>query len=278
MGVHRLTAATVLGFSVLTLGCGSDKEFEPAAPFRKTEDIQVWATSASAVAVYSNVYEIFGVADGHLTFPDSSCPMTSDDGTTLTVSGGCTDGSDREWSGEATVTRDGDESSVVLDDFNGNDGSVSRRFTAPSFYEFEAELVIGGVTTISYSGSVEGDYVGASTWNGSGRVEREGYLPPNGEVEATTADQVVNDDLCSGQPVSGSTTLQAQGDTAVITYDGATDCDADANARLSVNGKDRGLVAGINCSAGRPGTRGSRAPFVIFALGLCVLRLRSRRN
>ena len=243
-------------------------------PFRNEEDVQVWATSASAVGVYAHAYEAIGVADGQLTFSDPDCPVTMDDGTTFTITGGCTDASDREWTGEATVTREGDDRTLRLDDFNANVGTVSLRLTAPSEHEFDADLVSGGVTTITYSGTVVGDYGSSTLWNGSGRVERD--FPPTGVVEATTADQVVDDDVCAGQPVSGSTTLHAEGDTAVVTYDGATDCDPDQNARLSVNGKDRGLVSGIMCAMGSGGRGASSFPFGLFALTLLLARSRRR--
>jgi hypothetical protein len=251
------------------LGCGSDDPFEPVPPFSAKSDVKVWANSASAVGVYVHAYEAIGVADGALTFGDPTCPTTSDDGTTLTITGGCTDASDREWTGEATVVRDGGERTLTLDAFDGNEGTVVVRETGESTNEFVANLVIGGVTTIDYTGSVEGGYEGRTTWNGSGRVERDGVYPPNGSVEATTADQVL-DDACSGQAYSGSTTLQAGDDTAVITYDGATDCDDDQNARLSVNGKDRGLVSGISCAMGTAGRRAG-APPVEFALALAAI-------
>jgi hypothetical protein len=249
----RLAAFLVLGSSAFVLGCSSDKEFERATPFRNEEDVQVWATNASAVAVYSNAYEPIAVADGQATFSDPECPVTSDDGTTLTISGGCTDAGGKEWTGEATVTREGDDRTLEFDDFDGKVGTVTLRLTAPSAHEFDVDLVIG-----------------------SGRVEREGYFSPTGVVEATTADQVVDDAVCSGQPVSGSTTLHAHGDTAVVTYDGATDCDPDQNARLSVNGKDRGLVSGISCAM-RSGTRRSSSfPFGLFALTILLARSRRR--
>lgn len=272
----RLAAFLVLGSSAFVLGCSSDKEFERATPFRNEEDVQVWATNASAVAVYSNAYEPIAVADGQATFSDPECPVTSDDGTTLTISGGCTDAGGKEWTGEATVTREGDDRTLEFDDFDGKVGTVTLRLTAPSAHEFDVDLVIGSVTTITYSGTIEGDYDGPTLWNGSGRVEREGYFSPTGVVEATTADQVVDDAVCSGQPVSGSTTLHAHGDTAVVTYDGATDCDPDQNARLSVNGKDRGLVSGISCAM-RSGTRRSSSfPFGLFALTILLARSRRR--
>jgi MYXO-CTERM domain-containing protein len=76
--------------------------------------------------------------------------------------------------------------------------------------------------------------------------------------------------------VSGSITLHAQGDTAVVTYDGETDCDPDQNAHLSVNGKDRGFVSGINCAM-RNGTRGSSS-FPAGLLALTLLLAHSRRR
>jgi len=269
--------AWVLVVVPMCVGCGSDDPFEPAPPFSAKSDVKVWANSASAVGVYIHAYEAIAVADGALTFGDPACPTTSDDGTTLTITGGCTDGSDREWTGEATVVRDGGERTLTLDAFNGNEGTVVVRETGESTNEFVANLVIGGVTTIDYTGSVEGGYEGRTTWNGSGRVERDGF-PPNGAVEAMTADQVL-DEACSGQAYSGSTTLQSGDDTAVITYDGATDCDGDQNARLSVNGKDRGFVSGISCTVGIVGRRlGAPAWGLALALATLISGVARRRR
>ncbi|WP_437535913.1 hypothetical protein WME79_15385 [Sorangium sp. So ce726] len=262
--------ARVFLLAPMLAGCGSDKELGPVPPFQSEEHVQVWATSASALGVYVHAYEPIAVADGHLNFQDPACPMTSDDGTTLTIAGGCTDEGDRQWSGRATVTRDGGERTLTFEDFDGKDGTMVVRTTGPSFHEFHADLVIGGVTTIGYDGTIEGDYTGRTTWNGSGTVRRDGLLAPTGIVEATTVDEVVDDGVCSGQPVSGSTTLQSRGDTAVITYDGATDCDAEQNARFSVNDRDRGMVSGINCAIDAPG-RSDRAGRFGVAVALAAL-------
>jgi hypothetical protein len=270
---------SLLALLTIVVGCGSDNEFEEAPPFRHEEDVKIWATSSSALGVYVNGYEPIAIADGHQTFLDPVCPETSDDGTTLTITGGCTDQNDREWTGRATVVRDGGERTLTLDGFDDCDGTVVVRETGPSLNEFRADLAIGRVTFIEYDGIVEGGYTGRSTWNGSGRIERKGVLPPTGVVEATTADEVVDDEICSGQPVSGTTTLQSRGDTAVVTYDGATDCDDEQNARLSVNGDDRGLISGIHCATNAPGGRGRTGAYAIaFALaallGLCRRGLR----
>ncbi len=263
----RIVSRTTLLLAVFlsAVGCKEDKEFEPVSPFATDEDIQVWATNASAFAVYSHAYEAIGVADGALSFADPACPETSDDGTVLTITGGCTDANDEEWSGQATVTRDGGDHELVMDGYNGNDGTMLVRLVAPAMREFDADMLIGGVTAIEYTGTIGGDYMGPTLWNGSGTVERTGYFRPTGVVDAMTVDQLVDDDTCSGQPVSGTTTLHGRGDTAVITYDGATDCDPDQNARVSVNGKDRGLVAGINCSVANVGATASGVSGHVFA-------------
>ncbi|HEX6273331.1 MAG TPA: hypothetical protein VFZ53_09830 [Polyangiaceae bacterium] len=263
-----------LAGAALFTACGSDKGFEASAPFEDVEDVKVWATSASAVAVYSHAYELLGVADGALGFADPTCPATNDDGTTLTVTGGCTDANERVWEGRATVVRDGDDRTLSFGGFNDNEGTVEVRVVEGPMLEvplreFAAELVVGDVTKIRYAGTVAGDYTGPTLWNGSGRVARSGFIEPTGSVDATTVDELVDGELCSGQPVSGSTTLEARGDTAVVTYDGATDCDAEQNARLVVNGEDRGLVSGIACTVTAVGAdRGGLAAALATLFGI----------
>ena len=266
------------------IGCGDDTEFEPAAPFEKNEDIQVWATNASAVAVYTHAYEPIGVSDGALSYADPACPETSDDGTTFTIRGGCTDTSGKEWGGQATVVRDGEDRLLTLDGFRNDDtvrdGTVRLTLLGPSLREFEANLQLGEVTTIDYVGTVDGDYSGPTVWNGAGRVEREGYLPPVGAVDAETVNEVVDNDVCAGQPVSGATILRTRDHTAVIEYDGVTDCDPDQNAKLTVNDEDRGLIGGILCAVtGVGGTKGASSipAFLLAAAGIAV-RLRRRRR
>ena len=270
-------AARTLALLAFLFGCGSGKEFESDPPFEDKEDVAIWATAASAVGVYVHGYEPFGLADGEVTYADPECPVTSDDGTTLSIAGGCTDVDGREWNGFLTVRRDGDDRMLSFHGFDGKNGTMQLRRLGPSEREFDADLVIGGVTTISYSGRVVGDYVGATTWNGSGRVERHGFLPPSGVVQATTEDEVV-DDRCGGQPFSGTTTLRASGDTAVVTYDGATDCDDEQNALLSVNGEDRGLVSGVNCAVASTGRKvpSGVACALVGLVALFVLRRRRR--
>jgi MYXO-CTERM domain-containing protein len=83
--------------------------------------------------------------------------------------------------------------------------------------------------------------------------------------------------VCAGQPASGSTTLTSGSDTAVITYDGESDCDDKQNAQLSVNGEDRGLIDGIDCSLRPGGARGgSSVAGAVLLLALGALGVRRR--
>ena len=261
-------------------GCGSSDDPDAAKPFQELHDVRVWATTVSAVAVYSRGYQLIAVADGQETYADPTCPSVSDDGTTLTVQGDCTDRAGHDWKGSATVERDGDDRAVKLAAFEGDAGDFTLHQVNPSLHEFEAHYVAGEVTTVDYSGSVHGDYGAETLWHGSGHAKREGVLLPNGEVDATTLDEIVDDSVCSGQPVSGSTTLTAGDQTAVITYDGDTDCDSDQNAQLSVNGEDRGLMDGITCAVRAPGAAGRGAQNATTLVGLALLlgRVRRRRS
>jgi hypothetical protein len=260
--------------------CGSDEPFEPARPFDDPEAVAVWATAASAVGVYSNVYQLIAVYDGHQTYPDVSCPTLEMGDATMSVTGGCTDTLGTEWTGSATVDDNAGELTLTLEDFDHLQGTFTLTPVERAQrlqHDFEAHFVSGGVTTIDYSGSVDGDYDTATIWNGSGHVERQGVFEPVGAVDATTLNEVV-DDACMGQPFSGTTTLEAGDDTAVITYDGESDCDDDKKAQLSVNGEERGEIDGITCAvmaAGAPGGRRSSLVLLAFA-SLAAFRRRSR--
>ncbi len=243
-----------------------------------------WANAASAVGVFAECYVPLAFADGRAPFSDPSCPVTHDDGTTVTIEGGCTASDGFDYHGTVTVVRSGPDARTVTFDDYGTSGSLGdSRLTgtcavhaAPGgAHAFEVDLVDEGgeTTTYQYAGTVAGTYDTPTVWNGTGTVERRGLAAPRGVVEAETVDERLDDAVCSGQATSGQTTLRSGGHVAVITYDGATDCDEAKAARLSVDGEDRGLVEGITCAV-RPGA-GSPWPLaVMVALGAVLVRRR----
>jgi hypothetical protein len=140
------------------------------------------------------------------------------------------------------------------------------RETGTDTYEFTVSMVVEGgmTTTIEYEGTVSGDFDTPTTWNGSGQVIRDGVLPPTGTVDAVTDDQYF-DDVCP-EAASGTTTLQSEGHTAVITYDGATDCDDDAAALWSVDGDDRGTIEGVTCAVSTTAGPAALTPLLLLPL------------
>jgi hypothetical protein len=213
----RLAALTALS-GITLLGCSQPTE---------EEETRTWATSASAVGVYWEIYEPAAFAHGERTFDDPACPVTSDDGTVVTIRGECTTtGGERRY-GAATITRGaGQALEITLDGYGRSTdlgdvrttGTASIRMLEADLHEFDVDLVIqgGSRTHVDYVGTVRGGYDGATTWNGTGTLERSGFAP-TGTVTATTVDERL-DDTCSGQPVSGQTTIERGSRTDVITY------------------------------------------------------------
>ncbi len=264
-----------------------------ASALDEEQNVRVWANSVSALAVYLLFHEELAVSYDQHTYPDTSCPAVDDDGTTLAISGDCTDAEGKRWVGSVTIERSGDGdrelsyskfgNSGSADDAITKDGIVSVRRVEDALHEFDVNLVHAGevTTTVEYEGSVEGGYTGPTVWNGSGTSLREGAVSPVGLVAANTVAQMVDGDVCSGQPASGQTTLSNDEHVVVVTYDGASDCDEAQAARYSVDGRDLGALPGIACTlSGAPGRAGwSWSTFGPFALLLAAsVRLSSRRS
>jgi MYXO-CTERM domain-containing protein len=231
--------------------------------------------------VFAIGYEPLGFADGAHQFADPACPITSDDGTTATIRGGCTDSKGTTWAGTATVVRDGNARHITFDSY-GNDAFGGMERTSGNFDVIEADPVrtfdvdvhrVGGIeTTISYSGTVTGAYQGRTVWNGSGHISRDGITINSGSIDAVTVDEVRDDAVCAGQGASGTTTMTSDAHEVVIAYDGATDCDPDAAAHWTRDGKEMGTITGISCSTGG----GSGFGAIVFALALVLRRRRAR--
>jgi hypothetical protein len=247
-------------------------------------NVQTWANTASALGAYMQVYDVLATVDHRPNvFPDATCPHITDDGTTLTLTADCTDAHGDARHGTATVVRGaGGTMSVTLNGWGQGartTGTATIHDTSPSMRSFDLSLTsAGGASTIyTYSGTVSGSYDGPATFDGTGTIERRGgVLDPIGVVTASTSAQRIDGSVCNGESISGTTTIHGDGRVAVITYDGATACDANHSARWSVDGVEQGLVPGIQCSAS-PG-RGSSTAALAFAAVLAVLTRRSVRR
>jgi hypothetical protein len=262
-------------------GCHSNSLSDPA-------HTTTWANAASAVGVYSSVADPVAFAYGQSPFPDAACPITHDDGTTVTLTGGCTDKGEQRYVGSASLVRTAGGGLAATFDHYGHDADLSQvphlsgtsdvHETTPTDHTFDASYTVeGGVTTqITYSGSVTGTFGVPTVWNGSGTVRRDGIVAPQGSVSATTTDERLDDSVCTGQAVSGTTTLRVGDDVAVITYDGVTGCTSAHPARWTLDGVDRGTLDGITCSM-LPGRPARGAP-VVATLAFAALALLRRRG
>ncbi|HEU5057166.1 MAG TPA: MYXO-CTERM sorting domain-containing protein [Kofleriaceae bacterium] len=271
-----VTRLIIPSTALLVLGCaGGD-------PLADEDDIAGWANSSSAFGVYTLAHEPLGFANDAHSFADPACPATSDDGTTVVITGGCEDSEGRTWDGEVTVVRRDDGWSLTFDGFGDDRFNGMARVTgtfevdrqAADLHAFEADLTRdGGIeSSIVYSGTVAGGYQGPTVWNGSGAISRDGVTINSGDVEAETVDQVRDSEVCPGEGVSGTTTMTSEEHTVVISYDGDTACDDADSARWSLDGEDQGLVEGVTCSAG--GGAGGPAALLLLLAALWLTRRR----
>ncbi len=276
-------------FALLALlpACSSeDKPFTATntSSLADPDNVRTWSNAASAYAIYGNVYQVFAVADGEQEFPDPVCPALEDDGTTLVATGDCTASDGAAWVGSAEVVRSADgDRALTLNGFGTSgstrDGEAHLRVVDETNTDFDVNLShdAGVTTSFDYDGRVEGGYGTRTVWNGSGTVTRDGLAAPNGAVDVTTTDEVVDGDVCSGQPVSGNTTIHNEADeTVIVTYDGAVDCDDEEAASYSLDGEPQGKITGIVCSMGRGSGAGGAAAWL--GVGLLLVLAGARRR
>ena len=319
---------TILAMTGLCVGCGGeDKTEEPApAPAPKgagtlaldgykpasltaSGDADTWAVMVSTPVIYLNSNLVLSqppLMEGNPD-RDTSCPVKTQEGTSVKYTGGCTDKAGWKWFGtltQATVVVNGVaaiqirhegfgyEKPVKCEDntaglfkvlFNGEQtrsqsGSEAADFTLNLHVESsgldESDCTTGSNDLAwEYRGSLQGSQSptdGKSVWNGSGRVGNA----KQGVVTVETKDEVIDSSVCSHEASSGSTTLQAGDHRAVLQYDGAVDCQETSTVKWSVDGAAPITLEGVSCSA----ATGAALPFwgVLGAMGW--LRRRVRRS
>lgn len=247
------------------------------ATFSTAEDLVTWATTASAPNIY------FTALLPVLAFESTeglTCPTIIEEEDRITYEGGCTDEDGVTWEGRIVVETEGGVDTIRYEDLTGTEDTDCEGATEPNVVVFSGVVTRSGLATQTFtidlvlSGSgpdedtcediaeeIAWNYDGTlvqgegemQTWSGSGRVGTTGQ----GVLTATTADEVLDSDACSWEALSGTTTLESAGNTAVITYDGATDCDEDSTVTWTYNGADQGEVAGVSCSAVGAATGGA---------------------
>ncbi len=273
---------------------GGGDPFDAFEPADLTDPVVVveMANNASAPNAYT-LAVLFGAA---LENEDGTCPTRSETDGSVTYTGGCTDSDGDVWVGSAVVNQTGESSGVITyeglgvtstEDCDGGgtvettelfdgtvtiseDGSFEIDMTG-SGTDVDAAACTGQDSTfaIEYSGSQVEESDAVTRWSGQGRFGTS----LRGMVEMSTADEITDDDGCSSEAESGSTTMSADGHEVVITYDGATDCDPESTVTWTLDGADQGELEGVECGTGF----GASAMTAGMAL-LLVLGLRRRRE
>lgn len=303
----------VVAMSGLWVGCGGPAAEAlnkyKAASLASETDVKLWAARASAPNIYASanvavaLVGLLGGSNGQ----DPNCPVVAKDGNTTRITGGCTDTNGVEWFGSIEQVSEGEDTGNALITYDGfgyqkaitgceaSGGKLKLIFQGTSKVtgskskkDFEVDIRLdasgqseGSCTPSSatsaweYKGTIDGadtDFgEGKQTWNGSGRMGDS----QSGVVEVETKAEVVDGSVCNSEAASGSTTIKSGGHTAVIQYDGATDCDEASTVQWSLDGKATGEMEGVRCSAASGPAFSAWSLALLGALGL--MRRRARR-
>lgn len=282
---------------------------------RLESETEVRAMAPASAGTVGSVAYLLLTAVRTMEPTSHGCPRVSIVGNTVTLEGGCTDENGvlqrgrlsvaapmptngRPGEGDATVRSEG--LGTVQDvECGGRTYRVETEgelrldaSTRGAHTEYEFLYVTRGATIDAQTcevrelrggwnirGSIEyvdtGAAVPRTVHNGEGRFGSA----PHGSVRVLTRDEVIDRGACAFEPLSGTTTLTARGRSAVISYDGATQCARDAAASWSLDGQSKGTLTGLACSVGRArGARDHSTKRTVIAVGtaLCGLLVLQR--
>lgn len=276
------------------------------ASFESEKSAHDWASTASAPNAFFAGLTGISIADLSTQEEGSSCPTVTETGSSKTYQGGCTTPKGKVWFGTATssgsmFTGGG---TIAYDSFGYTDMEACKDDMKPTKAAYHGKVTMGGASgsvsfTVNIKLEVSGpnddtcsnedetiaiDYAGSSkdgtedvdkdgdpdadTWNGSGRMGST----LRGVADVTTTNELINDVVCQDEAVSGTTAISANGNTLLITYDGAADCEKDSTVQWSLNGTPKGELKGIRCSVGQHGDPGA---LLLLAFALLLLRMRT---
>ena len=102
----------------------------------------------------------------------------------------------------------------------------------------------------------------------------------SGAIGLSTDNEDFNKVTCPYEASAGSTTITGGGHTAVITYDGATDCSTSSTVTWTYDGIDRGTLFGVFCDVADLGTSSVAGAVGVAGLlaGMLGMRRLRRKN
>lgn len=255
-------------------------------PFAAYPPAELSPGNVAAFASFS-APNLFTVAAVLFTIPElngtPTCPAKTVSGNITTYEGGCVDDSGAEWVGSATSEETESGGMIVYQGFGTRKAELCQGASVTNAFSYTGDLTVTKTgdgqfdylidLAAEYSGAdpdtcievdshalyaYDGKVAGApnttgnlaldkqTSWSGSGRVA----IAQLGVFSTRTDREIVDGAVCEGEALSGTTTLAAGADEAVITYDGATDCEMTSTVQWSLNGVAQGELSGIRCSAG----------------------------
>ena len=182
-----------------------------------------------------------------------------------------------EWIDEMEDTGDPTDDSYI-EEFHG-DGTFEMDLDAGTFamlvslgYSAES-LVTGEVEELSWSG----EYAGTMTSNESGYTyagEGESTVNGLGSVRTVSEGHQWDGEVCDMEYLGGTLSLEGGDNVAVVTFDGATDCDEDRTGTWTLNGLDKGEIKDVGTCSTAGSTPASFLGWLVLPLGLVASRRR----
>lgn len=235
---------------------------------------------------------------------DTSCPARSTNGDTTTYTGGCTDANGNTYGGTliakniqgtspsdggltyqgfsiGTATTCGSASLVKFDGAMTTHASGAIHLDLGLDIDGYADGTCDPETGFSgyvFDGTVAQQGSNGTLWTGTGKVgyTATGAITQSGKSDVSTQSELIDDGICNSEAASGSTTFSAGGHSAVVTYDGATDCSPSSTVTWSYDGTNQGTLAGVQCDVASTTGRLDALALGLFAatLGLALARRR----
>jgi MYXO-CTERM domain-containing protein len=276
--------------------------YPPATLTDDAATAKKWA-AASAPQLFMLAFTPLFAADATIQIGEETCPTKIVNGNTTTYTGGCMTSDGDPWTGTATQTG-APMGMVEYVDFGGTGTETCNEIEYPSTFKYNGTIVpsatdpgslaieltaevtgpdeandcapLTGTFQIDYTvtyrqGTHDADSDGNpddTYWSGSGKFGNS----IDGAVDAMTTDEKLEEELCDSEALEGTTVVSSGGHAITLTYDGATDCDAESTVHWAYDGTDRGELTGVSCSTG--GSPGGA--LVLLATAFVVARRRRR--
>ena len=190
----------------------------------------------------SPAYMLF-VIELTLAFSDGSCPTLEETGSTMTVTGGCTDSSGTTWNGSYVSVTSGKSSVITYSDFGytNADGGIglsgSLDVTALGVKGAKGVELISDDFSLSYIDGAQSKFLTIAytdyalsgaffemLWTEPGSFTVQGQANISDMGQLSFSGGATSEQICASEYDSGAIVLEGS-DTVTLDFDGAKTCD-----------------------------------------------------